>query len=141
MKKSISEMISSYNGPPLPPEISCLLRVLYETHGIERTPTGSSKGTIRLKINNRDIGYVNRTVIDHGGVFGYKFQRPKPNDSCSPEEKENLIETFVNKYDIGAENLIIQQGTGTNTGRYFLIVKTKEAAQKIIKTDLLDTLS
>lgn len=125
----------TYMGPPLGPEVASLLAVL-ERYGFTHGSTGPADKTLNIYLNGKRCAYINSTVVRFGGVVGYHFARwGRPANDCPSEFAETLSEEFQRRYGCDAGEIFVQSGTGSNTGRKYLIIKSATLALRVMCQD------
>ena len=126
-----SDSLSSYAGRDLSPQVVSLLDLL-QRHGFRPIVTGSANKTVRIYRGQRNVGYVNSTVLGRHGVLGYHFAaHGRAADACPEDLVENVIETFVTHYGIAADALDLQRGASHT----YLIIREPTAALKVLLQD------
>jgi hypothetical protein len=129
------DALANYAGPPLPPRIQFFLSLL-ERHSLTIAITGPSKKTIRVFDGNRNLGYVNGTVIQRDGLLGYHFLGPShSSDSCPRHLEPTLVADFCARYGCNPSALDPHEGAGSNAGRLFLLLRDPAVALRVLQID------
>ena len=130
------DALKSYAGPTLTPEIRSILSIL-ERHDITFKTTGPSRKTIRVFDGDRNLGYVNGTVVRRKGLLGYHFvESGYSSDSCPKHLMPTLIETFCERYSCTASAFELHEGSGSNTGRLYLLIRDPMVALCALQIDM-----
>lgn len=80
----------------------------------------------------RNVGYVNSTVLRRHGVLGYHFARHgRAADACPEDLVDQIIDTFVAQYGIPADALDVQHAARHT----YLIFREPTAALKVLLQD------
>jgi hypothetical protein len=126
-----SDSLSSYAGRELSPQVVSLLDLL-QRHGFRAVVTGGANKTVRIHRAQRNVGYVNSTVLQRHGVLGYHFAtHGRAADACPEDLVSNVIESFVTQYGIAAEALDLQRAARHT----YLIIRDPTAALKVLLQD------
>lgn len=126
-----SDSLSSYAGRDLPSQVVSLLDLL-QRHGFRAVVTGGANKTVRIHHAQRNVGYVNSTVLQRHGVLGFHFAtHGRATDACPEELVENIVQTFVTQYGIAAEALDVQSAARHT----YLILREPTAALKVLLQD------
>lgn len=125
-----------YSGPPLPTSVLSLMAILAR-HGIGAEASTRFAGkTINLVQNGRRCGYINGSVLERGGVLGYRFAwSGRSNNACPPELAEALVPEFCARYKCGGKDFVVHDGAGSNAGRRFLIIRNPTVALRVLLED------
>ena len=127
---------AGYVGPELTPTVLSLLEIL-DRYGFRVAATTRFAGkTLNLLWEGERCGYINSTVLGKGAVLGYHFKwSGDASNSCPPELASQLLQIFSEKYQCDIEDLVIHHGTGSNTGRTNLLIRSPTTALSVLLQD------
>lgn len=127
------ETLANYAGPPLPKRVQSFLSLL-EGHSLQIVPTGSAGKSIRILSQDKNLGYVNSTVLQRGALVGYRFNETGyESDSCPKAAEPTLIADFCARYNCTPKDLDSHYGAGKNTGRLFLLIRDPTVALRVFQ--------
>ncbi len=125
----------TYNGPLLLPDVESLLEIL-AGYGFTYQSTGLEDKTLNIYFNGRRCAYINASTARYGGIVGYHFAPwGRPANDCPTEFISCLGEEFQRRYNCKSEDVFVQIGAGSNSGRRFLIIKNPIVALKVLCQD------
>lgn len=126
------DALSQYKGIELPARIQSFLSIISK-HSCRLVVTGASKKTIRIFNGDRNLGYINSTVIRRQAIVGYHFlEDGNGTDACAKGNEGSLIQDFCNKYECEPDDIDIHSGVGANSGRTFLLIRDPRLALEIL---------
>lgn len=124
-----------YAGPPFTEALLSFLPIL-EHHSFTLHASGVAKKTVRIYKGGENFGYINGTVIQAQGVLGYHFAKHgRAADSCPKSLEHNLVSYFCEKYDCPPSALLAHEGSGSNAGNTYLILKDPQVALRVLLLD------
>jgi hypothetical protein len=117
----------------LPARLHDLLDILARRGVTAEASTKYAGKTINLFQGGVPCGYINGSVIERGGVLGYRFTwSGRANDACPPEQAGEVAQIFRDRYQCGPEDFVVHPGTGANSGRAFLIITNPTLALRVL---------
>ena len=117
-----------YKGQDIPESIVSFLQSL-KCHGFGISVSGSARKTLNIFWNDIRCGYVNTTVISHTAVVGYNFYPfGHATNSCPPDRRLNISRDFCEKYGCLDSDIILFEGSGSNTGKTYLMIASPAIA-------------
>lgn len=113
-------------------------QALAEEMGCTFVRTGKGL-TSRIKYSGIDLGYMNSSITQRGGCFGYRFRNvltnTKDNDAA-PSGAEALIRQRYGEG--GSDGLSWYVGQGSNSHRRFLCINSLSTAEHILRTEIAE---
>jgi hypothetical protein len=93
-------------------------------HGFQNFATTAHAGkTINIERGAKRYGYINGSVLGRGGVVGYMFTgMGHPFAAVPTNSLEEEASRFCRRHAADSSDVFLQPGTGSNTGRGFLII-------------------
>lgn len=132
----VPNAVESYAGPRLPPIVVSFLAIL-DRYAIKvGVSSRHASKTINLLYEGTRCGYIDGTVLRHGGVLGYSFfWTGRNNNACPPEIADRLAIVFCERYKCDLPDIVVHRGTGANENRTFLIIKDATLALRVLLQD------
>jgi hypothetical protein len=120
-----------YAGQEIPSEVFSLLDLLGE-HGFTSQVTGGASKTVRIYRGEANVGYINSTVLQRGGVLGYHFAlHGRAADACPLQLVPDLANYMSVRYKVSPDTLDVQ-----STSRHtYLIFRDPTAALRVLLQD------
>ncbi len=116
-----------YLGPDPPPDVSRVFDHLNRLgFCFRRAPRGTGK-TLLLLFNGQKLAYYNRRIHSRGACVGYQ------KGAVLLANKKATLEEFRAKFSPGHTDFSFDPGTGTNSHRAYLEIKSRELALIVLK--------
>ncbi|MBQ1762419.1 MAG: HNH endonuclease [Aquincola sp.] len=126
----------SYKGKRLSDKQKTFLTEIAH-HGCRPRVSGHASKTLRIMHQDRDLGYLNDTVTDKGGVVGYRFEESfPPTDSCPTHLLETFPADFCRRLGCERADFLFYEGSGANRNHWYLIVLDLGVALRMIEAKL-----